>query len=202
MLPLKMFGKLDSQKRHIPHYLDRTQLIYTCILFSFSLSLVIHVYRAEVQRFMIPRFLKQIFKILTWFVNMIHDSWFRFHPRKLIETYVEFIVNLIHPVQGFVSWKFQRMSLALGLIITYFMEYMKVIPPRCKVQFYPSIHPSVRPSVRPSILPSVRPSIHSFNHSFVRSFTHSTTHSLNHCSRCLLSFIPSLILFENVSICF
>ena len=179
---------------------------------------------------MIPRFLKQIFKILTWFVNMIHDSWFRFHPRKLIETYVEFIVNLIHPVQGFVSWKFQRMSLALGLIITYFMEYMNVIPPRCKVQFYPSIHPSirpsvrssfrpsihpsvrpsvrpsihpsVRPSVRPSFRPSVRPSIHSFNHSFVRSFTHSTTHSLNHCSRCLLSFIPSLILFENVSICF
>ena len=74
MLPLKMFGKLDSQKRHILHYLDRAQLIYTCILFSFSLSLVIHVYRAEVQRFMIPRFLKQIFKILTWFVNMIHDS--------------------------------------------------------------------------------------------------------------------------------
>ena len=103
MLPLKMFGKLDSQKRHILHYLDRTQLIYTCILFSFSLSLVIHGYRAEVQRFMIPRFLKQIFKILTWFVNMIHDSLFRFHPRKLIETYVEFIVNLIHPVQGFVS---------------------------------------------------------------------------------------------------
>ena len=163
---------------------------------------------------MIPRFLKQIFKILTWFVNMIHDSWFRFHPRKLIETNVEFIVNLIHPVQGFVSWKFQRMSLALGLIVTYFMEYMNVIPPRCKVQFYPSIHPSIRPSVRPSvhpsirpsvrpsILPSVRPSIHSFNHSFVRSFTHSTTHSLNHCSRCLLSFIPSLILFEKVSICF
>ena len=117
---------------------------------------------------MIPRFLKQIFKILTWFVNMIHDSWFRFHPRKLIETYVEFIVNLIHPVQGFVSWKFQRMSLALGLIITYFMEYMNVIPPRCKVQFYPSIHPSIRPSVRssirpsihPSVRPSVRPSIH------------------------------------------
>ena len=115
MLPLKMFGKLDShdQKRHILHSLDRTQLIYRCILLIFSLSLVIHDSRAEVQRFMIPTFLKQIFKILTWFVNMIHDSGFRFHPRKLIETDVEFIVNLIHP--GFVSWKFQRMSLALGL---------------------------------------------------------------------------------------
>ena len=178
MLPLKMFGKLDSQKRHIPLYLDRTQLIYTCILFSFSLSLVIHDYRAGVQRFMIPRFLKQIFKILTWFVNMIHDSWFRFHPRKLIETYAEFIVNLIHPVQGFVLWKFQRMSLALGLIITYFMEYMKVIPPRCKVQFYPSIHPSIHPSVRPSVRPSVHPSIYLIIHSFVRLLIQQLTLSI------------------------
>ena len=51
-------------KRHILHSLDRTQLIYTCILLSFSLSLIIHDSRAEVQRFM----------ILTYFVSMIHDS--------------------------------------------------------------------------------------------------------------------------------
>ena len=56
------------------HSLDRTQLIYTCILLSFSLSLIIHDSRAEVQRFMIPKFLKQRFKILTYFVSMIHDS--------------------------------------------------------------------------------------------------------------------------------
>ena len=73
MFPLKVFGKLDSQKRHILHSLDRTQLIYTCILLSFSLSLVIHDSGARVQRFMIPKFLKQRFKILTWFVSMIHD---------------------------------------------------------------------------------------------------------------------------------
>ena len=72
MLPRENFGKLDSRKHHILHSLDRTQLIYTCILLSFSLSLVIHDSRAEVQlRFMI---LKQRCKILTCFVSMIHDS--------------------------------------------------------------------------------------------------------------------------------
>ena len=74
MLLQENFGKLDSRKRHILHSLDRTQLIYTCILLSFSLSLVIHDSRAEVQRSMIPKFLKQRFKILTCFVSMIHDS--------------------------------------------------------------------------------------------------------------------------------
>ena len=68
------FGKLDSRKRHILHSLDRTQLIHTCILLSFSQSLVIHDSRAEVQRFMIPKFLKQRFMILTCFVTMVHDS--------------------------------------------------------------------------------------------------------------------------------
>ena len=66
--------KLDSRKRHILHSLHRTQLIHTCILLSFSQSLVIHDSRAEVQRFMIPKFLKQRFMILTCFVTMIHDS--------------------------------------------------------------------------------------------------------------------------------
>ena len=75
MLPRENFGKLDSRKRHILHSMDRTQLIYTCIMLSFSLSLVIHDSRAEVQRFMILKFLKQsLFKILTCFGSMIHDS--------------------------------------------------------------------------------------------------------------------------------
>ena len=56
------------------HSLDRTQLIHTCISLSFSQSLVIHDSRAEVQRFMIPKFVKQRFMILTCFVTMIHDS--------------------------------------------------------------------------------------------------------------------------------
>ena len=73
MLPWEKFGKLNSRKRHILHSLDRMQLIFTRILMSFSLSLVIHDSRAEVQRFMIPKFLKQRFKILTCFVSMIHD---------------------------------------------------------------------------------------------------------------------------------
>ena len=42
MVPRENFGKLDSRKRHILHSLYRTQLIYTCILLSFSLSLIIH----------------------------------------------------------------------------------------------------------------------------------------------------------------
>ena len=74
MLPREKFGKLDSRKRHILHSLDRAQLIYTCILLSFSLSLVIHDSRTEVQRFMIPKFLKERFKIPTYFVSLIHDS--------------------------------------------------------------------------------------------------------------------------------
>ena len=74
MLPGKKFGKLDSLKRYILHSLDLTQLIYTCISLSFSQSLVIHDSRAEVQRFMIPKFLKQRLMILTCFVSMIHDS--------------------------------------------------------------------------------------------------------------------------------
>ena len=71
MLPGKNLGKLDSLKRHILHSLDRTQIIYTCTLFSFSQSLFIHDSRAEVQRFMIPKFLKQKFMIFTCFVSMI-----------------------------------------------------------------------------------------------------------------------------------
>ena len=67
MLPREKFGKLDSRKRYILHSLDRTQLIYTCILLSFSLSVVIHDSLPEVQRFMIPKFLKQRFKMLTCF---------------------------------------------------------------------------------------------------------------------------------------
>ena len=80
--PPKNFWKLGLRKRHILHSLNRTQLIHTCILLSFSQSLVTHDSRAEVQRFMIPNFLKQKFMILTCFVAMIHDSWFRFHPRS------------------------------------------------------------------------------------------------------------------------
>ena len=56
-VPRKIFfEKLDSRKCHILHSLDRAQLIHTCILLSFSQSLVIRDSRAEVQRFMIPKF--------------------------------------------------------------------------------------------------------------------------------------------------
>ena len=63
----------SAPNARILHSLDRTQLIHTSILLRFSQRLVIHDSRAEIQRFMIP----------TSFVTMIHDSWFRFHPRKL-----------------------------------------------------------------------------------------------------------------------
>ena len=62
MLPGKKFGEFDSLKRHILHSLDRKQLIFKCIL---SQSLVIHDSQAEVQRFMIQKFLTQRFMILT-----------------------------------------------------------------------------------------------------------------------------------------
>ena len=53
-----------------------------CILLSFSLSLVIHDSEPKGKdSCMIPKFLKQRFKIHTCFVSMIHDSWFRFHTR-------------------------------------------------------------------------------------------------------------------------
>ena len=73
MLPGKNFGKLDSLKRHILHSLDRTQLIYTCILSSFSHSLVIDDSRTEVQKIHDSQVLKQRFMILTC-LFMIHDS--------------------------------------------------------------------------------------------------------------------------------
>ena len=67
-------GGGHARKRHILHSLDRTQLIHKCILLRFSQSLVTHDSRAEEQRFMIPKFLKQKFMIFTCFVTMIHDS--------------------------------------------------------------------------------------------------------------------------------
>ena len=63
MLPGKKFGEFDSLKGHSLHSLDRKQLIFKCIL---SQSLVIHDSQAEVQRFMIPKFvITQRFMILT-----------------------------------------------------------------------------------------------------------------------------------------
>ena len=65
MLPGKKFGEFDSLKRHILHSLDRRQLIYPCILWSFSQSLVIHDSRTEVQK---------IHDSLV-FERKIHDSY-------------------------------------------------------------------------------------------------------------------------------
>ena len=71
--PGKIFENWTLGNATVLHSLDRTQLTHTYILLSFSNSLVIHDFRAEVQRFMIPKFLKQRFMILTFFVT---DSWF------------------------------------------------------------------------------------------------------------------------------
>ena len=65
MFPAEKYLKiLDSRKCHVLHSLDRTQLIHTSILLSFSQTRVFHDSRAQVQRFM----------ILTSFVTMVHDS--------------------------------------------------------------------------------------------------------------------------------
>ena len=87
MVPWENFGKFDSRKSQILHSLDRTQLIYRCILLNFCPSLVIDDSRAEVQRFMIPKFIKQRFKILTCFVSMIHDS----DSASTLEAHVELV---------------------------------------------------------------------------------------------------------------
>ena len=74
MLPREDFGKMDSETPYPVFPGSNATNLYTCILLNFSPSLIIHDSRAEVQRFMIPKFLKQRFKILTYFVSMIHDS--------------------------------------------------------------------------------------------------------------------------------
>ena len=79
--PPENFLKIGISETPCPTFPGSNAIIHTCILLSFSQSLVIHESRAEVQRFMIPKFLKQRFMILTFFVTMIYDSWFRFHPR-------------------------------------------------------------------------------------------------------------------------
>ena len=74
MLPREDFGKMDSKTPYPVFPGSNATNLYMCILLTFSLSLIIHDSRAEVQRFMIPKFLKQRFKILTYFESMIHDS--------------------------------------------------------------------------------------------------------------------------------
>ena len=84
MLPPEDFWKFDPRKRHILHSLDRTQLIHTCILLSFSQSLVTHHewFPSRSTKIHDSQVFKQKFVILTCFVTRIHDSWFRFHPRS------------------------------------------------------------------------------------------------------------------------
>ena len=75
MLPRENFGKLDSQETPYPAFpVSNATNLYVYFVELFSLSRIIHDSRAEVQRFMIPKFLKERFKILTYFVSMIHDS--------------------------------------------------------------------------------------------------------------------------------
>ena len=71
MLPEKMFENwtLGNALIFCIPCRDRTQLIHAGILLSFSQGLVIYDSRAEVQRFMIPKFLKQRFK--TRFLHVL-----------------------------------------------------------------------------------------------------------------------------------
>ena len=84
MLSGKNFWELHSLKRHIFNSLDRTELIYKGILLSVSQRLVIHESRAKVpERFMIPKFLKQRFMIISYMFCK-YDSWFMIHPRLFL----------------------------------------------------------------------------------------------------------------------
>ena len=89
MLPGKNFEKLDSPKRHILHSLDRTQLIYTCILWSFSQSLVIHDCRTEVQKIHDSLVFER--KIHDSYIFCKYDSWFRFHSRHTGQSFDRWI---------------------------------------------------------------------------------------------------------------
>ena len=73
--------KIGPSEMPYPAFTGSNAINSYCILLSFSQSLITHDSRAEVQRFMIPKFLKPKFMIITCFVIVIHDSWFRFHPR-------------------------------------------------------------------------------------------------------------------------
>ena len=68
------FWKIGLSETPYPALPGSNATNFTCILLSFSQSLVIHDSRAKEQRFMIPKFLKQRLKILTCFVRMIHDA--------------------------------------------------------------------------------------------------------------------------------
>ena len=54
--PPETFLEIGPSETPYPALLDRGQLIHSCILLSFSQSLVTHDSRAEVQRFMISKF--------------------------------------------------------------------------------------------------------------------------------------------------
>ena len=79
--PSGKFSKIDLSETPYPAFLGSNATNLYVYLLSFCLSFIIHDSRTEVQRFMIPKVLKQRFKILSYFVSMIHDSWFRFHPQ-------------------------------------------------------------------------------------------------------------------------
>ena len=76
MLPGKFFLKIGLSETPYPAFSGSNTInsyVYFVELLSVE-SLVIHDSRAEVQRFMSPKFLRQRFMILTCFVTMIHDS--------------------------------------------------------------------------------------------------------------------------------
>ena len=84
MLPRENFGKFDSRKRHILHSLhgsNTTNLyVYFVELFSESRYSWFPSRSAKIHD---SQVFKTKIKILTCFVTIIHDSWFRFHPRNL-----------------------------------------------------------------------------------------------------------------------
>ena len=78
----KIFLKIGPSETPYPAFTtsNAVTVIHTCILLSFSQSPVTHYPRAEVQRFIIPKFFKT--KIHDSYLFCCYDSWFRFHPRS------------------------------------------------------------------------------------------------------------------------
>ena len=72
--PREKSWKIGLSETPYPAFPGSNASTFTWILLSFSQSLIIHDSRAEEQRFMVPKFLKQRFMILTCFVSMIHDA--------------------------------------------------------------------------------------------------------------------------------
>ena len=98
--PREKFWKIGLSETPYPAYPGSNATNLYVYLLNFSQSFVINDSRAEVQRFMIPKFLKQRFMILTCFVSMISPR--PLHWTRLVSLCTKFPLRL--------SWADENMA--------------------------------------------------------------------------------------------